>query len=291
MKIILIVGCLGALTAGLVSNPVFAGESAAPADSRYGLFNGLDHRSQYGQGVFPEPFLVDDSDLETGEFRLDWLHTSHGSDHTEIIHPEIEYGVGQLTLELEAPYERDVEGGAVTRGFDNIDLGARYPFLQYVSPNGSVDTTFGAAVEAGIPTQSAVSKNAELVPKLFNDTKLGNFTAQSIVGYSTRFGPGDDGNLRTFEYGFDFGYTIPRPMLRLPGVQQLIPVFELQGETGLNKADAGHTSLLGNAALRMNLRTIGRVQPRLGFGYVFPLDNGARDEVHCGFITSLVFEF
>ena len=41
------------------------------ANTRYGWFNGLDHRSSYGQGVYPEPFLVDDSDLETGELRLD----------------------------------------------------------------------------------------------------------------------------------------------------------------------------------------------------------------------------
>jgi hypothetical protein len=42
--------------------------------TRYGLLDLLDHRSAYGQGAFPEPFLVDDSDLETGEARLDWLH-------------------------------------------------------------------------------------------------------------------------------------------------------------------------------------------------------------------------
>ena len=73
--------------------------SVAP-DTRFGLFDGLDHRSSYGQGVFPEPFLVDDSDLETREFRLDWLHTANGGDHSDVIHPEIEYGFGQLTLEL-----------------------------------------------------------------------------------------------------------------------------------------------------------------------------------------------
>jgi hypothetical protein len=44
--------------------------SNTSAGTRYGLFDLLDHRSVYGQGVFPEPFLVDDSDLETNEARL-----------------------------------------------------------------------------------------------------------------------------------------------------------------------------------------------------------------------------
>ncbi|MBV8351584.1 MAG: hypothetical protein JOZ21_04850, partial [Verrucomicrobia bacterium] len=50
-------------------------ETVQPAGARYGLFDWLDHRSAYGEGVFPEPFLVDDSDLETNELRFDWIHT------------------------------------------------------------------------------------------------------------------------------------------------------------------------------------------------------------------------
>jgi hypothetical protein len=129
------------------------------------------------------------------------------------------------------------------------------------------------------------------VPKLFNDLKVDNFTLQSIFGYSTLFGPGDDGGLQTFEYGFVFGYTIDHQRLPLPGVQQIIPVFELSGATELNQADPGHNSVLGNAALRVNLKAIGRVQPRLGLGFVFPLDQNARADVHCGIFTSLVFEY
>src|ERR1700677_2431634 len=41
-------------------------------DTRYGIWDALDKRSVYGQGVFPEPFLVDDSDGEVNEGRLDW---------------------------------------------------------------------------------------------------------------------------------------------------------------------------------------------------------------------------
>jgi len=261
---------------------------AAP-NTRYGFFDGLDHRSSYGQGVFPEPFLVDDSDSETREFRLDWLHTANGGDHTDIVHPELEWGFGNLTLELEAPYERDVEDGVVTKGFDNVDVGARYPLYEAVSPGGFADTTFGTAVEVGIPTTSDVSQNTELVPKIFNDTKLGNFTAQSIAGYSMLYGPGEDGGLNTFEYGFTFGYNITHRALALPDVETLIPVFELTGETELNHDH--QTSLTGDAGLRANLKTIWGVQPRPGVVFVFPLNNNSRNQQDWGIMISLVFEF
>src|SRR5271166_2077165 len=63
---------------------------ASPASTRYGLFNWLDHRNSYGEGVFPEPFLVDDSDLEVNEARLDWLHTSGNDQHSDLVRPEVE---------------------------------------------------------------------------------------------------------------------------------------------------------------------------------------------------------
>ena len=276
--------------ATLAGGKLMADDQAVP-DTHFGLFNWLDRRSSYGQGVFPEPFLVDDSDLETGELRLDLLYTANGGGHSDNVKAEIEYGIGWLTLELEVPYERDEEDGAVTKGFDNIDVGARYPFYQLVSRESSVDSTFGAAVEVGIPTTSNMSHNTELVPKLFNDLNIKDFTVQSIVGYSMLFGPGDDGGVNTFEYGFTFGYTIPRQTLPLPGVDKLIPIFELSGETQLNRADTGQNSLTGDAGLRLNLKTVGRIQPRPGVVFVFPMNNHARQDIHWGIMASLVFEF
>jgi hypothetical protein len=264
--------------------------NSAP-DTRYGLFNALDHRSSYGLGVYPEPFFVDDSDLETGEFRLDWLHTASGSDHNDNVKAEIEYGVGLATFELEVPYERDVVGGAKTDGMANIDLGARIPIFQAVSKNGFADTTCGFGVEVGIPTGSAVSKNTEFVPKFFNDTKIGNFTVQSIFGYSMLFGPGGDGGVNTFEYGFVFGYDLTRKMLPLPGIEKIIPVAELTGETQLNKGATGQNNLTADVGLRVNTKAIGRIQPRPGIVFVFPLDNNSRADQHWGIMTSLVFEF
>jgi hypothetical protein len=278
--------------AGLTNEQEAATFPESTNDTRHGLFNWLDSRSEYGQGVFPEPFLVDDSDLEPGEFRLDWLHTQADGAKNNVVKGEVEYAIGLMTLELEVPYEHDTASGETTEGFDNINLSARYPLYQSVSQSGLVDSTFGAAIEVGIPTGSEVSKNAELVvPKVFNDLKVGDFTLQSVLGYSTLFGPGEEGGLQTFEYGFVFGYTIGHEQLKILCVQEIIPVFELRGETELNKDNPDHNSLLGNAAIRFNLKSIGRVQPRPGIGFVFPIDSGAREETHWGVITSLVFQF
>jgi hypothetical protein len=283
--------------------PAFAGDSSVQAssatattpDTRYGPFNLFDQRSNYGEGVYPEPFLVDDSDEEKGEFRLDWLHTAGaGASHTDLFTTEIEKGFGVVTVELEVPIERDVTPGSPrVSGFDNINPGIRAPFHEYVSPDGVINTTFGAAFEAGIPTHSQLSKNVELVPKIFNDIAVGShLTLQSILGYSMLRGPhSTEGGLDTFEYGFVLGWTIQHNELAIPGVEQVIPVFEVQGEKELNQGNAAVNSLFGNAAIRVNTRAIGGIQPRLGLGFVFPMTNAARDDSHWGIYTSLVFEF
>lgn len=267
---------------------------AASASSRFGLFDGLDTGSSYGQGVFPEPFLVDDSDLEQNEARLDWLHTAgEGNQHTDLITGEVEKGFGQLTLEVEAPLERDSSSGQISTNFGNVDLGARYPLYEYVAPKGDWDSTFGVAMEVGVPVGSIIARNTEVVPKIFNDLRVGDhFTLQSILGYSTLIGNSqEDGGVQTFEYGFVFGYTITHEQLAIPGLLEFVPVFELSGGTQTNRADHGDNTLLANAGFRANLKPIGPVQPRLGLGYVFPIDYGAHQDVHWGIVTSLVFEY
>ena len=263
-----------------------------PDSNRHGLFNALDLRSSYGQGVFPEPFIIDDSDLEQNEARLDWFRTKVGSATGDEATAEIEKGFGLMTVEAELHYERDSEDGNVVDGIGNIDLGARYPFYQFVSENGFMDTTAGAGMEFGIPVHSSVSKNAEFVPKIFNDLRLGqHVTLEAITGYSMLFGPGEQGGAQTWEYGFDLGYSITREQLRVPHVQRLIPLLEMSGETALNHGESGRTSLVGLAGFRVDLDTIGPVQPRLGFGFIFPMNNNARADIHWGIATSLVFEY
>ena len=274
-----------------------AGDSSVGAstvttpDTRYGLFGLLDHRSSYGQGVYPEPFLIDDSDLEINEFRFDWFHAKAGSSRTDVETLELEKGFGPVTLEIEAPYERDSSPDGVVQGAGNVDLGIRCPVFEYVSPGGSFDTTFGVAFEAGIPTTSEISKNAEWVPKVFNDMRFGSHvTLQSIFGYSILSGPGEDSGLHTFEYGSLLGYTIHHKELPIPGVEQLIPLFEVSGSKQLNHGSENN-SILGNIGFRVNTKAIGCIQPRIGVGYVFPMNEVARGDVHHGIYTSFVFEF
>ena len=277
---------------------VHAGDSTTTSGStalnstRFGPLNMLDHRSAYGQGVFPEPFLIDDSDLERGEFRVDWLHTKAGSSHSDSGKIELEKGFGLVTLELELPYERNVSPDGVTRGVGNVSVGARVPVFQYVSQGGFFDSTTGVGLEVGIPTTSVVSKNTEIVPKIFNDLRLGSHvTLQTVLGYSALFGPGEDSGTHFFEYSGMLGYTIQHQELPIPGIRQLIPFFELKGEKQLNKADKGANTLLGDLGLRINLKAIGPVQPRIGAGWVFPLNQTTRDDVHSGVIVSMVFDF
>jgi hypothetical protein len=268
---------------------------AASSDTRYGLFGLLDHSSAYGTGAYPEPFINDDSDLEVNEARLDWTFQQSHNTRDNTVLMEVEKGFGPVTLEVEAPYivEDTVHPSHTADGFDNIDLGARAPIYEYVSADKAIDTTFGVGIEVGIPTQSTFSKDTEIVPKFFNDLRIAQrITLQSIVGYSTFHGPGADGNnSETLEYGLTLGYTINHSELPIPHVLQVVPIFELAGETGLNHGEGGQNSLTGNAALRFNTKPIGRVQPRLGVGYIFPIDNHAREDMQWGFITSLVFEY
>jgi hypothetical protein len=176
--------------------------------------------------------------------------------------------------------------------FDNVNLGVRHPVYQFVSSDEFFDTTFGVGLEVGIPTNSPLSRNAEIVPKIFNDTRIGDhFTAQTILGYSYLLGSKPDGGTQTFEYGFLFGWAFQHRELPLPDVEQFIPILELSGNTLANTHAGGFNSLVGNAAFRVNLKAIGPFQPRLGVGYVFPIDKGARDEMRWGVYTSIVFDF
>jgi hypothetical protein len=271
-------------------------------DSRYGPLGVFDSRSVYGKGVFPEPFLVDDSDLEVNEIRLDWFHQESKGRVGNTFTTEFEKGFGLLTADVEGHYssntsrefDRTVGRSMSTRmqGFENVGVGVRNPVYQYVSQDEFFDTTFGVGIEVGFPTNSPVSKNTEFVPKIFNDTRIGDhFTFQTVIGYSYLLGSKPDGGSKSLEYGCVFGWAIQHSELPLPGIEQLIPVLELRGSTLTNTADAGSNSLRGNAAFRLNLKAIGRVQPRLGIGYVFPIDKGGRAELRSGIYTSLLFDF
>ncbi len=267
--------------------------SIAGTEGRFGWFDGLDHNSVYYQDFFPQPLLVDDTGWEQdADLEFGSLSTAAGGQHADELSAGVQKGFGLLTMGLSVPYEYYSNGNIRSQGVGNISLGGRYPLYQYVSDNKLFDSTFGVALVAGLPVNSEVSKDTELTPKVFDDVKLGeNFSIQTVLGYSTLFGGGDQGGLQTFEYGVDLGYQLTHAALPIPGVAQFFPMLEFSGGTQLNQANAGQNRLLGSLGFRMNLKSIGDVQPSLGLGYVFPVDNGAHSEVHYGIATSLTFDF
>jgi hypothetical protein len=266
--------------------------SLAASQARFGLFDWLDHRSAYNQEFFPQPLLVDDTGLEDDEVELGYLHTKANGQHSDTVTAGAQASIGLLTFEVTVPYEHEADSDDSSDGIGDINLEARNPLFQFVSPSGFCDTTLGVATELGIPVNTKLSKNAELDPEIFNDLKLGNrLSIQTVLGYDILFGGGDQGGAQSFEYGVVFGYLISQRELRLPGMRQLTPLLELSGETGLNKDESGQNSLLGSVGLRLDLRPIGEMQPSIGISYVFPIDSGAREEVHWGIATSLELEF
>ena len=116
------------------------------------------------------------------------------------------------------------------------------------------------------------------------------------IGYSTLVGDGGsdgetDGGVQNFEFGTVLGYTIDHDTLAIPGVQQLIPVFEINGARQMNKDAPGTDNVQADAGIRANLDPIGGVQPRLGCVFVFPIGYEARQDQSWGIDTSLVFEY
>ena len=270
------------------------------AGQRYGWFNLLDHRSIYGQSWFPEPLRGPETDVDR-ELRLDYFHGEAQDRQSDQLKAELEYNVGLLTFELELPYERDSESFAnpithkierdTSEGIPAIEFSARHPIYQYVSNDNFFDYTLVGALEVAVPSGSKIGKDTEFVPQLFQSIRLGDhFSIQTTAGLSMLVGP-EEGGSNAFEYNVVFGYNLEHDELPLPGVLRTIPIFELNGETGLNRGESGANELFGTIGARFNLQAIGKAQPRIGVGYVFPIDQGARDELDWGIITSLVFEF
>ena len=76
------------------------------------------------------------------------------------------------------------------RGIGAIELAARHPVYQWVSQDGFADYTLAAAIEVAIPSGSEISKDTEIVPKIFQLLRLGeHFSLQAGVGYSAVIGP------------------------------------------------------------------------------------------------------
>jgi hypothetical protein len=272
----------------------------AGSNSREGYLGLLDSRSIYGKDWFPEPLRADEADVDN-EVAFKHFHSEQRHAQTDEASAEFEKSFGLLTLEIAGGYEsnrsmvfnpdsnmyeRDDE-----KGFTNIELGARHPIFQWVSTDGRFDNTVVFGLEVSPPTRTQVSHDTEIVPKFFDLLKVGDhLSVQTGLGVSTLIGP-EAGGQSTLEYDVVLGYELSREVLPLPWVVSTIPMFELDGETTLNKADAGHNILSGTVGFRLNFESIGPIQPKLGLGYAFPIDQGGREDFRWGIVTSLIFEY
>ena len=163
--------------------------------------------------------------------------------------------------------------------------------FQYVSADNVFDYTLVGAFELAVPTNSPLSKDTEFVPQVFQLLRIGDhLSVEAGAGLSALAGP-LEGGTDTFEYNLVLGYNLEREQLPLPGILRTIPIFEINGDRVVSGPEDGVNRLSGTAGFRLNLESIGPAQPRLGIGYFFPIDQGARDELRWGIVTSLVFEF
>lgn len=285
--------CVLALAqAVMAADPDDQAETNVPSTGRYGLFNGLDHRSAYTQDVFPEPFIVDDMALEDTEFEFDWGHSQGRGSRSDTGSVEFQKGIGLLTFEAEIPFQHLVTPDSRVQGVGPMELGLRYPLLQYVSPHQAFDNTFGFGMESEIPLQLRVDPNTELEPLLFWCLSLGrHFTAQTVLGKDFTLGPGDNGGERDYEMGTSLAYGFSHEELPIPCVQDFYPMFEVSDELGLNKDEQGQHDFQGAAGFRVKFTSIGEMSPSFGAAYVFPLDEAARDRFHWGFIVSVILDF
>jgi hypothetical protein len=264
--------------------------------TRSALFTGpLKDGSLFGLAWFPETLRAPEMDLEYSEARLDWFHSEKSGRQFDEIKGEIEQAFGALTLEVELPYQIDKhramedEPAGRDEGFSRIEFGVRYPLAQFLSADHRIDYTLVAAMELALPTNTPFSRDTELSPRLYQLLRLGDHVAaQASAAYEAFIGP-DAGGSSTLEYAVSLGYVIPRSELPLPAVLSFCPMAELLGEHGFNGPEKGDR-LFGVAGFRLNMESFKWFQPRIGIGYEFPINAGARDELRWGIVTSLVFE-
>src|ERR1051325_1082387 len=83
----------------------------------------LDPRSRYGEYWFPEPLRAPEMDVDR-ELRVDWLHTEKRGKQNDEVVGELDYNFNLLTVEMEAPWERESGGDS---GVGNIEFAARHP--------------------------------------------------------------------------------------------------------------------------------------------------------------------
>ena len=260
--------------------------------------------SKFGIGWFPETLRAPEMDFEYSEMRLDYFHAEGNAEKTDEVKVELEHNFRLLTIEMELPYvwleehgnsgESDRENAFSKpqhdRGLSKVEIGIRYPLFRWLSSDKRIDYTCVGAFEVALPSNTSFSKDTEFSPRIYQLLRVGDrLSIQVSTAYGTRVGP-DDGGANGVEYAASFGYSAVPQRLSIPGVVNTWAIFELVGENALTGHERGHNPLFGVAGFRVNTEPISFLQPRVGVGYEFPMNDSAREEFTWGVLLSLNFE-
>ena len=275
---------------------IAAAQSETNSNSNRYFLNLLDHRSRYGAGFFPEHFRQTSLDAEH-ELRIDYFHGEQSVRRADEIEAEVEWAIGNLTLTIEAEWESErelePEEGVMGRheGWQTIKFKAHHPLYQYVSRDDFFDYTLVGKVSLGLPLAGSLHHDDyEIYPLLGQMLRAGeHFSTQTWTGVNFIVGPKEGGH-HEFRYGALFGWNVYHDEAPLPGILSFTPLLELDGQTFLAGPERSQNRLFGVAGLRFNLNPLGPAQPRFGIGYLFPIDQGARNEFGWGIHTSLIIE-
>jgi hypothetical protein len=277
--------------------------AAAPASER--CFPGLlDHRSSYGNDFFHDPFLGPEFDAER-QIQFDWIHGQAPALGTDQVDGGFQWNLaGQLTIAADFGWQSDRSSGQrpgnrtatatednprrSTSGLQAVDLAAYHPLYQYVSPDKRFDYTAAARIDLGIPTRTPASAtDVQLTPYLGQLLRLGDhISVEAWTGSQFTIGPRQT---TYFIYGLSCGYVIPHTQLPIPCTDSLTPIVELDGKTPFS-GDA-RESLFAVTGFDLGFPNAGPAEPHLEIGYEFPLDQGARTQLHWGIIAELFVQF
>ena len=263
------------------------------------LFGLLDSRSSYGRDFFPDPFLGPEFDRET-QLELDYVRGQKGHQQSNEADAGFEWNfLGQFTVSGEFGYdseheqpERGISGaqdttGENARGFEGVDLAVYHPVFEFVGKDGGFDYTAVGRLDVGIPTRTAVSGNDfKLTPYLGQLLRVGGHVSlEAWTGPQFTLASHQTNQLI---YGAALGYEIARSQVALPVTKTVTPLLELDAQTPFS--GRGRDALFGVAGFNWQFLSVVGLHPRLNVGYQFPLDHGARDELHWGIITQLFFD-
>jgi hypothetical protein len=274
-------------------------DDKTPTEGKY-FFGLLDHRSMLNREFFIDSFIGPQLDPGT-EFEFDYLHGEKRGVRNDEVDAEFEYNpVGQLTIAGEfgwdsqhgatplAGVENDIDDRASESGLEDVDLAIYHPVFQYVSKDGNFDYTAEVRIDLGIPTRgSPESRDVIITPYLGHLLRLGDhISIEAWTGTKLPIAPHPADE---FTYGACLAYVFPRHSLPLPFTDRIAPQIEIDGLSPMSRATK--ESLFAVAGFDLSLNKSGNMQPHLALGYEFPIDQGARDQLHWAVLAQLVFDF